>query len=50
VFDAGVAQRLRDHIYAAGGARDPSKAYRAFRGRMPSVDPLLRKRGLVRPI
>ena len=41
-----MAKRLRDHIYAAGGARDPAEAYRAFRGRMPSVDPLLRKRGL----
>ncbi len=46
VFDPAVAKRLRDHIYAAGGARDPAEAYRAFRGRMPSVDPLLRKRGL----
>jgi peptidyl-dipeptidase Dcp len=47
VFDPQVARRLRDHIYAAGGARDPAEAYQAFRGRMPSVDPLLRKRGLV---
>jgi peptidyl-dipeptidase Dcp len=46
VFDPQVAKRLRDNIYAAGGARDPADAYRAFRGRMPSVDPLLRKRGL----
>ena len=47
VFDPAVAGRLRDHIYAAGGAREPAEAYQAFRGRMPSVDPLLRKRGLV---
>jgi peptidyl-dipeptidase Dcp len=47
VFDATTARRLRDHIYAAGGARDPAEAYQAFRGRMPSVDPLLRKRGLI---
>jgi peptidyl-dipeptidase Dcp len=46
VFDPAVAKRLRDNVYAAGGARDPAEAYRAFRGRMPSVDPLLRKRGL----
>ena len=46
VFDPQVAQRLRDHVYAAGGARDPSDAYRAFRGRMPTVDALLEKRGL----
>jgi len=47
VFDQAVARRLRDHIYAAGGAHDPAEAYKAFRGKMPSVDPLLRKRGLV---
>jgi len=47
VFDPKVAQRLKDHIYAAGGARDPSEAYQAFRGKMPSVDPLLKKRGLL---
>lgn len=47
VFDREVAQRLHDNIYAAGGARDPAEAYQAFRGRMPSVDPLLKKRGLV---
>ncbi len=47
VFDPAVAQRLRDHVYAAGGARDPSEAYKAFRGRMPTVDALLKRRGLV---
>jgi peptidyl-dipeptidase Dcp len=47
VFNPAVARRLRDHIYAAGGARDPAEAYQAFRGRMPSVEPLLKKRGLV---
>jgi peptidyl-dipeptidase Dcp len=47
VFDPAVAQRLRDHVYAAGGARDPAEAYTAFRGRMPTVDALLKRRGLV---
>lgn len=46
VFDPAVARRLRDHVYAAGGARDPAEAYKAFRGRMPTVDALLEKRGL----
>jgi peptidyl-dipeptidase Dcp len=46
VFDPATAQRLRDHVYAAGGARDPAEAYAAFRGRMPTVDALLEKRGL----
>ena len=27
VFDPAVAKRLRDYIYAAGGARDPAEAY-----------------------
>jgi peptidyl-dipeptidase Dcp len=45
VFDKTTARKLRDNIYAAGGSRDPAEAYRAFRGRLPSVDALLRKRG-----
>jgi peptidyl-dipeptidase Dcp len=46
VFDKATAQKLRTHIYAAGGTREPAKAYTAFRGRLPSPDALLRKRGL----
>jgi peptidyl-dipeptidase Dcp len=47
VFDADTARRLHDHVYAAGGSRDPADLYLAFRGRMPSPDGLLRKRGLL---
>jgi peptidyl-dipeptidase Dcp len=46
IFDPATAKRLRETIYAAGGARDPADAYKAFRGRLPSADALLRKRGL----
>jgi peptidyl-dipeptidase Dcp len=46
-FDAAVAERLRRHVYAAGDSVDPAATYRAFRGRDPSVQPLLVKRGLV---
>jgi len=46
IFDPATARRLRETIYAAGGARDPADAYKAFRGRLPSADALLRKRGL----
>ena len=49
IFDPATAQRLHDFIYAAGGARDPADAYRAFRGRLPSADALLRKRGFAAP-
>jgi peptidyl-dipeptidase Dcp len=45
IFDPATAKRLRETIYAAGGARDPAEAYKAFRGRLPSAQALLRKRG-----
>ncbi len=46
-FDPAVAERLLRHVYAAGNRVDPSAAFRAFRGRDPRVEPLLRKRGLI---
>jgi peptidyl-dipeptidase Dcp len=45
-FDKTVADRLREHILSAGGSSDPADLYKAFRGRMPTVDALLAKRGL----
>lgn len=45
-FDRAVAEKLKTHIYSAGGASDPAELYTAFRGRMPTVDALLAKRGL----
>jgi len=45
-FDPATARRLRDYIYGAGNLRDPAEAYKAFRGRLPAVDALLKKRGL----
>ena len=46
-FDAAVAKRLRQFIYGSGNSLEPSAAYRAFRGREPTVAPMLRQRGLV---
>ena len=46
VFDAALAEKLRAHIYAAGGTKDPEELYRAFRGKMPSPDAMMEKRGL----
>ena len=46
-FDPVVAARLRECIYGAGDSVAPQQAYSAFRGRMPSIEPLLRKRGLL---
>src|SRR5476651_2245404 len=49
-FDPATAKRLRDFIYSAGNLRDPVEAYTAFRGRLPAVDALLKKRGLSDPV
>jgi peptidyl-dipeptidase Dcp len=46
-FHPDIAQRLLEHIYSAGGKRHPGDAYRGFRGRDASVEPMLRKRGLL---
>jgi peptidyl-dipeptidase Dcp len=45
-FDPATAKRLHDFIYSAGGTRDFAEAYRLFRGRDPSIEPLLEGRGL----
>ena len=39
-------QRFRDMILSRGGTSDVADMYRAFRGRDPSVEPLLEQRGL----
>jgi len=46
VFDAKTAEKLRQHVYSAGGSRDPAELYQAFRGRMPDATAMLAKRGL----
>ncbi len=46
-FDREVAGRLLRHIYASGNSVAPGAAYAAFRGRGPTVQPLLKKRGLL---
>jgi peptidyl-dipeptidase Dcp len=48
-FDAATAARLLRHVYAAGNSVEPRATYAAFRGRDATVEPLLRKRGLLAP-
>ena len=45
-FDPATARSFRTNILEKGGSEDPLELYRRFRGRDPSVEPLLRKRGL----
>ena len=43
---AAVGRRYRDTILALGGSRPPMDVFRAFRGREPTTDALLRHAGL----
>jgi peptidyl-dipeptidase Dcp len=45
IFNPGVARKLYQYVLSAGGSRDPAELYTAFRGRLPSADALLKKRG-----
>jgi peptidyl-dipeptidase Dcp len=45
VWDKGVADRFRTILLQTGNETDRAEAYRAFRGRDPDVDALLKKRG-----
>ena len=44
-YDKDVAARLRKHVFTVGNTVDPAAGYRAFRGRDPKIDALMRKRG-----
>ncbi len=47
VLDARAGQRFREEILAVGGSRPAAESFRAFRGREPRVDALLRHNGMV---
>ncbi len=46
MFSPELAGKLKRYIYSAGDTRDAAEAYRLFRGRLPTPDALLEKRGL----
>lgn len=46
-FNAEMAAKLQKYIYASGGSADPETLYTAFRGKMPSPEAMMAKRGLV---
>jgi peptidyl-dipeptidase Dcp len=48
-WDRDMAKRLRDHVFSVGNTIAPSDGYRAFRGRDPGIDALMRKRGFLPP-
>lgn len=46
LFDKNTADAFRKNILEKGGTEDPMTLYRAFRGADPSLEPLLKNRGL----
>lgn len=44
-YDPAVSQRLRQNVFTVGNTIDPAEGFRAFRGRDPQVEALMRKRG-----
>jgi peptidyl-dipeptidase Dcp len=48
-WNEAVAARLLEHVLAVGNTVPPEEGYRAFRGRDPSTEALMRKRGFAAP-
>ncbi|MFB9953186.1 M3 family metallopeptidase [Rhizobium puerariae] len=46
VFDPVMARKLKNNIYSVGGSIDPEDTYKAFRGKLPDPQAMLRKKGL----
>jgi peptidyl-dipeptidase Dcp len=46
IFDQKTALSYRENILERGGTEDPMVLYKRFRGAEPTVEPLLKKRGL----
>ncbi|QKG79780.1 M3 family metallopeptidase [Tenuifilum thalassicum] len=46
IFNREVAAKFRKHILSDGGNDDGMKQYLKFRGKEPSIEPLLKNRGL----
>lgn len=46
LFDQETAKKFREHVLSKGGSAEPMVLYKRFRGKEPSIEPLLKKRGL----
>ena len=46
VFDANLAEKLREHVYEKGSTEEAMDLYVQFRGKKPMIEPLLKVRGL----
>ncbi len=46
-YDKAVGKRLYDHVFSIGNTVDQAEAYRAFRGKEPNSNALMRNRGFI---
>lgn len=46
IFDRETARSFRTNVLSQGGTRPPMQLYRAFRGKEPDIEALLRRNGL----
>src|SRR5690606_36758094 len=47
VLSPEMGAKFKEEILAVGGSRPAADSFRAFRGREPSVEPLLRHNGMI---
>lgn len=47
IFDKETARKFREFILEKGGTEDPMELYVKFRGAEPSIDPMLKRKGLL---
>jgi peptidyl-dipeptidase Dcp len=47
LYDQKTAAAFREYILSKGGSEDPMVLYKKFRGKDPSTEPLLKRRGLL---
>jgi peptidyl-dipeptidase Dcp len=48
LFHPATARAFREHVLSKGNSADPMELYVRFRGAEPRIEPLLKKRGLLR--
>lgn len=46
IYDQTTGERFLQTILASGGSKEPEELFEAFRGRKPSIEPLLRHSGI----
>ena len=48
LFDQATAKSFRDNVLSRGGTEEAMELYKKFRGREPEIEPLLKRRGLMK--